>query len=62
MVGCYLKRKGDFIMENILKLFDTAVPCPSDKCLCLDKYSFLKGGERNLSLNPLLEFAKYIGN
>jgi organic radical activating enzyme len=62
MVGCYSKRTGDFIMGKIPKLFDTPIPCPSDKCLCLDKYSFLEGCERNLSLNPLLEFVKYIGN
>lgn len=62
IVGCYPNRMGDFITGNIPKLFNTPIPCPSDKCLCLDKYSFLEGCKRNVSLNPLLEFVKYIGN
>lgn len=58
--GCHPERNGDFITGVIPELFESPVSCPANTCICLDKYSFLEGCRRNLSLNPILEFAKCI--
>lgn len=58
--GCHPERNGDFITGVLPELFESPVSCPAVTCICLDKYSFLEGCRRNLSLNPLLEFAKCI--
>jgi len=55
--GCLYDRSGSFFDAQLPKSPNEAVPCPFESCVCLDKYSFLEGGERNLSLNPLQEYS-----
>jgi hypothetical protein len=32
--------------------------CPYTTCVCLDKYSFLRESDRNVTLNPLADYAR----
>lgn len=52
-IGCHHHVKGNFFNPNLPSLFAGPVPCPVKSCVCLDKYSFLIGINRNTSLNPL---------
>ena len=52
IVRCHPERKGSLFASCLPDLFDTHSPCPSQTCVCLDKYSFLHGFEINTSLNP----------
>lgn len=61
--GCFSQYWGKFFDEKLPRLGapDTvaqAVSCPHNSCVCLDKYSFLVGFERNISTNPLKEYSK----
>jgi hypothetical protein len=56
--GCLYDRTGSFFDHQLPEGPPAAVPCPFQKCVCLDKYSFLDGFERNISTNPLGEYAK----
>lgn len=60
ITGCHPDRSGDFIQGRYPELCHAPVLCAAEYCTCLDKYSFLEGCKRNVSLNPLIEFAKYI--
>lgn len=60
ITGCHPERCGDFIAGRYPRLCQAPVVCNADYCTCLDKYSFLEGCRRNVSLNPLIEFAKQI--
>ncbi|PSS61539.1 hypothetical protein C6558_26160 [Ensifer sp. NM-2] len=57
-VGCHPAEFGSFFDPELPARPTSAVPCPFHSCVCLDKYSFLDGVERNLSLNPLAEYSK----
>jgi organic radical activating enzyme len=52
-VGCHPAASGSFFAEHLPRPFAGPVPCPHGTCACLDKYSFLEGVDRNLSLDPL---------
>jgi len=60
ITGCHPDRSGDFIQGRYPELCHAPVLCAAECCTCLDKYSFLEGCKRNVSLNPLIEFAQYI--
>lgn len=51
--GCHSYVAGSFFDHHLPPTFAGPVPCPAKFCTCLDKYSFLKGINRNTSLNPL---------
>lgn len=56
--GCFNSQKVSLFGPTLPERPAHVVACPKDSCHCLDKYSFLKGSERNTSLNPLAEYAK----
>jgi len=58
MVGCHPEYSGDLIKARYPLLPCGPVPCPARSCVCLDKYSFLDGCDRNTSLNPLKKYAE----
>jgi organic radical activating enzyme len=60
ITGCHPDQSGDFIAGRYPRLCQAPVVCNAEYCTCLDKYSFLEGCKRNISLNPLIEFAKEI--
>jgi organic radical activating enzyme len=51
--GCHPEISGSFFDGQLPKIFAGPVHCPHSKCVCLDKYSFLEGCERNVTMNPL---------
>jgi hypothetical protein len=51
--GCHRQIAGSFFNRALPPVFAGPVPCPKKSCRCLDKYSFLKGVNRNISVNPL---------
>lgn len=55
-VGCHPSLAGNFFNDKIPKLPAGPVRCPSKSCKCLDKYSFLKGFNRNTTLNPFQRY------
>ncbi|MDR3408171.1 MAG: radical SAM protein [Methylovirgula sp.] len=55
--GC-MSEGGLFFDSELPKRPLEAVLCPMHSCVCLDKYSFLSGIERNISTNPLMEYKK----
>lgn len=52
-VGCHPSASGSFFDQELPALFAGPVPCPHTKCVCLGKYSFLEGSNRNITTNPL---------
>jgi len=60
--GCMYDRPGSFFDDTLPDSPDAPVPCPHVACVCLDKYSFLEGCERNISTNPLAEYSKELLN
>lgn len=56
-VGCHSGVSGNFFNNKLPGLFAGAVPCPHHSCVCLDKYSFLKNVDRNLTPNPLRDYS-----
>ncbi len=59
-VGCHAATSGDFFAPRLPRLFAGPVPCPMSSCVCLDKYSFLKGINRNTSLDPLRTYGEIL--
>lgn len=57
-VGCHPERNGSLFGPRLPELFGSHSPCPCATCVCLDKYSFLRGFERNTSLNPLDDYRR----
>ncbi len=56
--GCLYDRSGSFFAESLPAASADAAPCPFESCVCLDKYSFMVGTDRNVSTNPLHEYSK----
>jgi organic radical activating enzyme len=52
-VGCHPHVVGSIFDQDLVNQFIGPVPCPSKKCVCLDKYSFLHEINRNITCNPL---------
>jgi organic radical activating enzyme len=48
---------SDFFSQPLPARPRTWSPCPHASCVCLDKYSFRMGSERNVTLNPLADYA-----
>lgn len=53
IVGCFPILKGNIFSNRLPKKPDGPVKCASSKCTELDKYSFIKGVNRNMGLNCL---------
>ena len=58
MVGCHPTTSSSFFDHDLPSLFAGPVPCPYTKCVCLDKYSFLEGSNRNITTNPLASYSR----
>lgn len=58
IVGCHPTNSGSFFDAKLPERPHSSVPCPFHSCVCLDKYSFLDGVDRNISLNPLRQYSK----
>lgn len=56
--GCLPGLRGSFFDDRLPAQPEAAIPCPFTACVCLDKYSFLEGSERNVSTNPLAIYAE----
>jgi organic radical activating enzyme len=52
-VGCHRATSRSFFDPRLPELFAGPVPCPHKSCVCLDKYSFLDGINRNIETDPL---------
>jgi hypothetical protein len=52
-VGCFPHLKGDLFKKKLPKRPPAPIACPMESCVCLDKYSFIKGISRNIGLNIL---------
>jgi organic radical activating enzyme len=52
-VGCFPWVNGNIFKNDIPKLPEGPVRCPRYQCRCFDKYSFIKGVNRNIDLNLL---------
>jgi MoaA/NifB/PqqE/SkfB family radical SAM enzyme len=61
-VGCHAPASGNFFDKTLPPLFAGPVPCPHKSCVCLDKYSFVEGMGRNLSLDPLRTYGEILRN
>lgn len=57
--GC-MSEKGDFFSPTLPDRPPAWTPCPHAGCACLDKYSFQQGVGRNVSLNPLADYARQL--
>lgn len=58
-VGCHERSYGNFVVDAELpRLFEGYARCPKTRCDCSDMYSFQKGCNRNLDLNPLFSYKK----
>lgn len=55
-VGCHEGIHRNFIADELPPLFEAYARCPKTRCDCSDMYSFQKGCDRNLDLNPLLSY------
>ncbi len=55
--GCLPELTGSFFDEKLPQRPTDLVPCPFHSCVCLDKYSFLEGFERNVSTNPFAQYS-----
>lgn len=55
--GC-MSETADFFAPTLPDRPPAWSPCPHGGCACLDKYSFQQGVERNVSLNPLADYAR----
>lgn len=56
-VGCHTEQGGSFFDATLPVLPEPEILCPWGACVCLDKYSFMAGVERNVSTNPLAVYA-----
>lgn len=60
-VGCFSKLSSNIFRKNQLPQRPAGpVKCPGSICFCLDKYSFIKGMNRNLGLNTLKLYSNRI--
>jgi len=59
-VGCFPWISGSIFNNDIPELPKGPVKCPHHKCYCLDKYSFIKGINRNTDLNILKIYGNLI--
>lgn len=59
-VGCYLWISRNIFKNGIPKLPEAPIKCPHNYCKCLDKYSFIKGINRNIELNTLKIYGNLI--
>jgi len=57
-VGCHREVEGSFFDRKLPRPFAGPVPCPMQKCSCLDMYSFLEGSDRVLGRNPLEAYGR----
>lgn len=57
-VGCHREVTGSFFDPKLPRPFAGPVPCPMQKCSCLDMYSFLEGSDRVLGSNPLEDYGR----
>ncbi len=60
VVGCHSHISnlcGSFFDANLPVRPVASVSCPHHSCVCLDKYSFIEGVERNKSFDPLAEYS-----
>lgn len=55
--GCAAET-GSFFAAELPSRPEPWSACPHAGCVCLDKYSFQRGSERNSSLNPLADYAR----
>jgi len=56
-VGCLPNNNSNFFEDTIPIRPANKIKCPSQTCTCLDKYSFLEGCDRNVSINPLGDYS-----
>jgi len=61
-VGCFPSVTGNIFKNDIPNLPEGPVKCPHYRCICLDKYSFIKGVNRNTDLNILKIYGNLIRN
>jgi organic radical activating enzyme len=59
-VGCFPQQSANFLKDELPTAPKKSVPCPHAECVCLDKYSFLKGETRNTSMSPLLDYSRQL--
>lgn len=59
-IGCFPQVYGNIFKDDLPELPNGPVKCPHYTCYCLDKYSFIKGINRNLELNILKVYGKII--
>jgi len=59
-VGCFPWISGSIFNDDIPELPKGPVKCPHHNCYCLDKYSFIKGINRNTDLNILKIYGNLI--
>lgn len=57
---CPDKLHGSFFDPELPPLPDEPIRCAYKSCVCLDKYSFLEGVDRNISLQPLDVYSKLL--
>jgi hypothetical protein len=55
--GCHPEKSGSLFDATLAPVEPQYSPCPTQGCVCLDKYSFLEGVERNVTLVPLRHYA-----
>lgn len=56
--GCITKGASSFFNTELPNRPKGRVACPHASCVCLDKYSFLEGVDRNNDINPLNAYKK----
>lgn len=56
--GCMHKKAVSFFANELVARPKGRVACPHQTCVCLDKYSFLEGVDRNNDLDPLNAYSK----
>lgn len=61
-VGCHFAKRSSFFSERLPDRFKTTAPCPHKTCVCLDKYSFVVGSDRNVTHNPLEIYGNLLFN
>lgn len=59
-VGCFPYLRGDLFKNRIPKRLEVPIACPQNSCFCLDKYSFIKGVNRNFGLNILKIYSEIL--
>jgi hypothetical protein len=57
-VGCLSNKSVRIFDKELIPRPKGRVACPHQTCVCLDKYSFLEGVDRNTSLDPLRSYSQ----